>query len=214
MTDPAEHPEIPDNSSPTPRQRRGEPVVERVLLVTLEELARQGYNRLSVPEVAAKAGVHKTSVYRRWPTKASLVTAALERTFGNEQSPADTGALLPDMVAMAETAARWADSPVGRGVVRTLLADGESAEVREVVGNLLATQAPAPMVVFSRAQTRGELPETADVPMALTIIAGAITHRLFVEMQPITPEFLERLVRLVCTGLGVVTRAAPTNGQT
>jgi hypothetical protein len=115
------------------------------------------------------------------------------------------------MVAMAETAARWADSPVGRGVVRTLLADGESAEVREVVGNLLATQAPAPLAVFSRAQTRGELPETADVPMALTIIAGAITHRLFVEMQPITPEFLERLVRLVGAGLGVVARAAHTN---
>ena len=78
--------------SDAPR-RRGAPVVEQVLDLALEELARVGYHRLSVPAVAARAGLNKTSVYRRWPTKGALVGAALAGALGHDAPLPDTGAL-------------------------------------------------------------------------------------------------------------------------
>lgn len=184
----------------TPR-RRGAPVVDRVLEVTLEDLARLGYHRLSVPEVAERAGLNKTSVYRRWPTKGALVGAALDRALGHDAPLPDTGDLRSDMLAFALAAAAWVSSPVGHGVMKTLLADGDDPDVRALVGDLLRSRASGPVALFRRAEARGELPPGADVPMALTVIAGAISHRMFVEHAAVTPDFVERLVALVADGL-------------
>jgi AcrR family transcriptional regulator len=182
-------------------QRRGAPVVDRVLEVTLEELARHGYHRLSVPEVAERAGLNKTSVYRRWPTKEALVAAALEGAMGHDAPLPDTGALKSDMLALVRRAVAWADSDIGRGVMKTLLADGAQPEVRVLVEGLLRRRASGPAVLFQRARERGELPPDADVPMALAVIAGAISHRLFVESRRATPAWVGRLVTLVERGL-------------
>jgi AcrR family transcriptional regulator len=184
----------------TPK-RRGAPVVERVLEVTLEELARHGYHRLSIPEVADRAGFNKTSVYRRWPTKEALVAAALEGALGHDAPLPDTGALTSDMQAFVQGAVAWADSPVGRGVMKTLLADGSEPEVRSLLDGLLRRRASGPVLLFRRARERGELHPDADVPMALSVIAGAISHRLFVEDARASPAWVKRLVTLVARGL-------------
>jgi AcrR family transcriptional regulator len=191
----------PRRSGQVSPQRRGAPVVERVLEVALEELARQGYHRLSVPDVAERAGLNKTSVYRRWPTKAGLVGAALERAMGHEAPLPDTGALRTDMLAFALAAAAWADSPVGRGVMKSLMSDADDPDVRALVARLMRTRTTGPTALFARAIARGELDARADVAMALSVIAGAISHRIFVEQEAVTPAFLNRLIRLVVDGL-------------
>jgi AcrR family transcriptional regulator len=182
-------------------QRRGAPVVERVLDLALEELARVGFHRLSIPEIADRAGLHKTSVYRRWPTKESLVAAALERAMGHDAPLPDTGSLHGDVLAFALAAASWADSPIGRGVMKSLWTDGEDPEVRALVARGLRARASGPRALFARAIARGELDDKADVPMALTVIAGALSHRILVENARVTPSFVKRLVRLVVAGL-------------
>ncbi len=182
-------------------KRRGTPVVERVLDLALEELARVGLHRLSVPEVADRAGLNKTSVYRRWPTKGALVGAALERAMGHDAPLPDTGALGSDMLAFALAAATWANSPIGRGVMKTLLADGDDPEVRALVNRLVRKRGRRPIEIFERAIASGELDEEADVRMAMTVIAGTLSHRIVVENESVTPAFVKRLVRLVVDGL-------------
>ncbi len=181
------------------QRRRGAPVVARVLDLALEELARVGYHRLSVPEVAARAGLNKTSVYRRWPTKGALVADALARAMGHDAPLPDTGALRSDLLAFVGTAAAWAATPVGRGVTRMLLADGDDPEVRALVSVLAAT--PGPMPIFARARARGDLAEDADVALAMTVIAGALLQRGLVERGELTTAFLEGLVDLTLRGL-------------
>lgn len=56
---------------------RAEQVVQRVFATTLAELSRVGYQAMRVDDVAERSGVNKTTIYRRWPTKAQLVTAAM-----------------------------------------------------------------------------------------------------------------------------------------
>jgi AcrR family transcriptional regulator len=188
-------------------RRRGAPVVDRVLAAVLDELARQGFHRLSVPDVAELAGVHKTSVYRRWPTKGALVAAALSRALGDRASLPDTGSLHGDLVAFTTRAVSWVSSPVGRGVTRALLADADDPDLRSVAEAMMARGSRGPRALFRRARARGELEAGADVSMALTVVAGALLQRLFVENAPAPRAFVERLVSFVLAGIGASQQA-------
>src|SRR5688572_4371387 len=77
---------------------RAADVVERVLTATGEELSRAGYAALRVEDVAARSGVNKTTIYRRWPNKAELVAAAL-REMTTQPAAIDTGSLRDDLRA-------------------------------------------------------------------------------------------------------------------
>jgi AcrR family transcriptional regulator len=186
---------------PQPKQR-GEPVVRRVLEVTLEHLAAHGFERLSVPEVAASAGLNKTSVYRRWPTKRDLVREALGASLGHMGEVPDAGELRTDLLVLARLAVGFVESPLGMAVLRTLLSEGANPELREVAASLFQQQeAEGPRLAFARAIARGELPQNADIGLALTTLAGALMHRIFLEQTPVTDDFIERLMDLVLFGL-------------
>ena len=68
----------PSQSAGAPKLVRGEAIVARVLEATIEELALSGYAALALERVAARAGVNRTTIFRRWPTKPELVRAAVE----------------------------------------------------------------------------------------------------------------------------------------
>ena len=69
-------PLAPVSSRPPGRPR--DPEVDRsILKATIELLADDGFGGLSIEAVAARAGVGKTTVYRRWPSKTPLVVDAL-----------------------------------------------------------------------------------------------------------------------------------------
>ena len=177
-------------------------MVRRVFEATLELLAAQGYERLSVPEVAERAGLNKTSVYRRWPTKGDLVREALEASMAPQGPLPDTGELRGDLLAFARSAVGFVESPLGEGVLRTLLAGGPSPEVRAFAASVFRQQEGAgPRQVFARAVARGELPASADVTLVLKTLAGALMHRLLIEQARCTDAYLERLIDLVLLGI-------------
>lgn len=191
---------------PKAKQPRGEVVVRRVLTVTLEHLARDGFARLSVPDVALAAGVNKTSVYRRWPTKADLVRDALSSSLGHGEAPPDTGSLRGDMLGLARAALVFVESPTGAGVLRTLLAEGANRELRAMAESIFRAQESAnPRLVLQRAVARGELPADVDVKLVLTTVAGALMHRVLIEHARVTDDFLEGLIDLVLGGVRRVT---------
>ena len=92
-------------------------MVSTVLRTTLEMLGQQGYAGLRVEDVAARAGVNKTTIYRRWPTRADLVVAALT-SLATPPVAVETGRLACDLKATFMTATTLRSTPVGRGVVR------------------------------------------------------------------------------------------------
>src|SRR5205085_4108016 len=78
-------------------------VVAAVLQTTLEVLGQAGYNGLRIEDVALQAGVNKTTIYRRWPTRADLVIAALT-TLAVPPTAIETGSLESDLSATFMTA--------------------------------------------------------------------------------------------------------------
>jgi AcrR family transcriptional regulator len=175
--------------------------VERVYEVALGLLAERGLEAVSIPEVAARAGLNKTSVYRRWPTHEALLEDALQASLGAPAEPPDTGALRTDLLALARGALAFAQSPLGKGVVRVLLAQGDSPLLRAVVGSLLSPAATAgPRQVLARAVQRGELDPGVDVSLLLSVVAGTLLQRIHVERRRVDGRFLEALVELVASG--------------
>ncbi len=182
-------------------QPRGEAFVHVVLEVTLAQLAQVGFARLSIPEIAAVAGVNKTSIYRRWVDKAALVRDALGTAMSHADKVPETGNLRQDLIALARTVGEFTQSQVGLAVVRVLLAEGGNPEVR-LLANAAYQEAGrrGPWEVLARAGKRSELKKHIDPSLVLFTIAGAIMHRVFVEQRDVPDEFLEQLVDLVLFG--------------
>jgi AcrR family transcriptional regulator len=184
-----------------PKQTRGSEMVEHVYSVTLTQLAENGFARLSVPDVAAIAGVNKTSIYRRWPTKADLVRDALHASMNHPEQVPDTGDLRADMLLVARVAVGFGRSPVGAGVLRALLAEGADPEIQLLARKLHKQEANGAMVLLKRAVRRGDLPKDANLHLMLSVIAGTILQRMSIEQSPVNDHFLQQLIDLVLRGV-------------
>jgi AcrR family transcriptional regulator len=174
-------------------------MVQAVLQVTLVQLGVVGFERLSVPEVAAIAGVNKTSVYRRWATKGELVREALESALGEPPDFVATGELRADLLAWGRGALEFSASSVGQAVFRAMLS-ADDPDLRPLAGELSKT-ARGPRRLLERAVRRGELRAGANLELALSTIAGALLQRLHVERRPVDLAYLTQVVDLVLDGL-------------
>jgi AcrR family transcriptional regulator len=170
-----------------------------VLQATIAELLRTGYAGLSVEAVAERAGVHKTTVYRRWRTPQQLVTDALLAHMGAKVPPPDTGTLRSDLVALTSAIATNLTSPESAALVKTLAASGTYLpEVRQA-GRQFWTFALAGELI-RRGIDRGELPEGTDPDLLTEALLAPLYLRLLVLDRPIDPGYAERIVDLVLDG--------------
>jgi AcrR family transcriptional regulator len=171
---------------PKPRGRpggRSARVREAVLQAAFVLLTEKGFEALSIAEVAARAGVHETSIYRRWGTKNAL---ALEASlhFAHSAIPIpDTGSLRADLVALLKGLLAFLASPQGQ----TLLMLGFSQHPPVVAArqDFWRSRKESLRPVFERAVARGELSRNAD-PMLLleTLIAPLYLRRLVTGEPP------------------------------
>jgi AcrR family transcriptional regulator len=184
-----------------PTQARGEEFTRMVLDATLTQLAELGFERLSIPQVAEISGVNKTSIYRRWPTKADLVREALAIPLSHADEAPNTGALRTDLIALASGVAAFMQSRVGTALIRIMLAEGGNPEVRTLANAAYSdARKHGPWIVVQRAVERGELKGDVDPSLMLFTLAGAIMHRVFVEQRDAPEKFLKQAVDLVLYG--------------
>ena len=83
-------------------RRRGEALEHALLTAAWAELLEVGYPKLTMENVAARAGTSKPVIYRRWPTKAKLVMAALAHNVPLQESDIDTGSLRGDLLELVD----------------------------------------------------------------------------------------------------------------
>ncbi|MGQ4485818.1 TetR/AcrR family transcriptional regulator [Streptomyces sp. SAS_281] len=184
---------------PRPRPEKGPRAAEAIFDATLRLLARRGYAGLTIEAVAHEAGVNKTTIYRWWPSKASLLRAALLRARVLDIGIPDTGSLRGDLIALTEQVAVLVTGVRTRAVVRALasgsgLADDELAALaRDFFADRFAREQP----VFARAAARGELPPGTDPKLLLDLIAGAVWVRAVLRNEAVPPGFAASVVDAV-----------------
>lgn len=175
---------------------RSADVRARVHGATLALLAEQGYEALQLTDVAARAGVNKTTVYRRWTTKAQLV-AGLVAELADERVPTpDTGSLRGDLAAMLAQVAALLEERAVRAVLRAVvtLADDDAA-VDELRRTFWDDQLAGAAVVVTRAIARGELPDGTEPRLFLERVFGPVYFRVLLGGRALTPAELDLLSR-------------------
>jgi AcrR family transcriptional regulator len=180
---------------------RGDAFVQAVLEATLTELAAQGYERLSIPQIAFLADVNKTSIYRRWPSKAELVRDALASVITPASQAPDTGNLQGDLLELAKSLVAFLQSPAGKAIVSIMLTQSEDSELRALAqASYQNANQQAPFIVMQRAMKRGELKAQIDPAQVLFTLAGTVMHRLFVERSIADEAFLTTAIEIVLRG--------------
>jgi AcrR family transcriptional regulator len=178
--------------------RRGRPrdaqAEQAILQATVELLSEVGFNQLSIEAVAARAGVGKPTIYRRWPSKPELVLDAVER-LAPPFPTADTGDPLTDLRQIVpELIVGLTSSPVARA---TIALAGDAEMTRRLGEQYLWPRRAGIAVILHRAIAAGELRADVDVEMAIDLMLGASVYRWLVTAQPVDADTARRVVDAV-----------------
>jgi AcrR family transcriptional regulator len=169
-----------------------------VQAATLDELAASGYADLTIEAVAERAGVHRTSIYRRWSDKRSLVLAALLSYAADQLPIPDTGDLRRDLYLLGQAINSDLGRPQAHALLYTLVADRPgSSELSDVRTQLWADRLGLAQAIPRRAIQRGELPADTDLAAVIDMLAGPIYLRQFIQGRPMTANEIHDLARRV-----------------
>ncbi len=162
------------NSAPAARRRTGgrsARVRAEVLQAVGALLLEVGYDGLTVDAVAERAGVHRTTVYRRWRDVGGLLVDVLDAAADDTWQPPDTGSLEGDLTALNQEV--YDALAAGPGLTTALIAASfRSAEAADALGRFWEDRYARCAVVVHRAVARGELAAPAE-PGAATAGGGS-----------------------------------------
>lgn len=175
---------------------------ERALSAAAQILCREGFSRLTMEGVAEESGVAKTTLYRRWATKAALCMDLYLDVAGRELRVPDTGDLARDLMHIANTVVHLQTQTVAGpaliGLISEALVNPETHTA--FLAEFAERRREVTRLVLKRAIKRGELRPDTDVDLVIDALGGAVTFRLLQGHAPLTPKFTEALVRLVLSG--------------
>jgi AcrR family transcriptional regulator len=156
-------------------------------------ISERGYGNFTVSEIAARAGVADSSIYRRWGKLESLLTeVALARLNAVSPMP-DTGSLDSDLRTYAAQMARELSGPDGPAVLHLAVALSSSGQQgMRAIDNLRAERMLQMQSMLDRAHDRGEhVPDALDV---LDHLLAPMYIRVLFGMGPLTADYIDRLV--------------------
>ena len=182
--------------------RRGRPrdaeADAAILRAFFEVVAEHGYAGASMDAIAERAGVAKTTIYRRWPSRDALMLAAHARLL-QDNPPPDTGTLRGDLLEVARILIEnLARPPLSRVAAATI---GEMAHNDDLARLFRAAVAEERIRmlsgIFERAAARGEVPPGQDWPLLAQMLVGPVMFRVVVTGEPVTRAVGEALVDAV-----------------
>jgi uncharacterized protein len=178
---------------------RAERVVHLVLRTVANELTRVGYALLRVEDIAARSGVNKTTIYRRWPTKPELVAAALAEVAA-KAAPTDTGTLRGDLRESLLEVLAQGDQPLGRGLMRLLQSDRTVPEVDALAHRLRDEQHQRRVALVERGIARGELRADIDPHLVVDLVTAPVLRRVFTFGDAVDEDYIDRVLDVVLAG--------------
>ncbi|MFI0775214.1 TetR/AcrR family transcriptional regulator [Streptomyces sp. NPDC021212] len=199
----------------SPLQRRtGRPrsvEADRAILgATRAALVELGWGKLTLGDVAARAGVAKTTLYRRWAGKNELVVDAVAAVFDEHLRSADCGSLRADIENVVVRFAELLELPETKTALMAVLAEATHDEAlgARVRSAIVDRQKRLVLIGRERAQLRGELPREEDpgaaarnADLIFDVIAGSVVHRLLVSAEPVDTEWAQGFATLLLNGL-------------
>jgi len=166
---------------------------------TAEILAEEGVEAVTVSAVAARAGVHHTTIYRSWKDRRALIGEMVAGVVDISARLPDTGNLRDDLAELLEDIVAVLRSPFGPILVALSRSQDESlASLAQIHWKARAEQCA---VVIARARGRGELAAGIDPRLVLDLLTGPNYRRTYVTREPLDDLDVKRTVDIVVGGI-------------
>jgi len=177
---------------------------QAILKATLGILLEQGYRGVTIEGVAARAGVGRPTIYRRWPSKPAVVVAALVQSDRLALPAPDTGSLRDDLIAVQRHQVERMNAPDARRVTAGLIADlADDPELADTyVSQFLAPRRATVWEVLSRGVDRGELDADVDFAFIYDLLVGPLFMQAVVWGQPLAPDAAEKTTDVILAAFG------------
>lgn len=213
--DPAPDPDLDAPTRP-PGRPRSVRADRAILEAALDAFTEDGYEGMSMEGVASRAGVGKSTVYRRWPCKDDLLLAAIESLLEDFHVD-DTGDVRADLTAVARQALRFiTETKAGEVLPRMVVQVVTGTPLgRAYAEKIMGPRAVAAGRVIEAAKARGELHPDLDAHLAVASLVGSL---IFLRITSALPDsgdgpaavdLAERLVGQLLDGMAAATRSHP-----
>ena len=182
--------------------RPRDPLIDAsVLEATLAVLDESGYGRLTLDEVARRAGTTKPAIYRRWPTRQQLVLAALGMRLGSARAP-DTGCTLCDVDECLKVFVK-VFRRITPEVLGPLLADctNDPELQRAFMTTLFDPPRAAVKETLNRAHERGDLRTPVDRDLIVDLLGSLVYYRALFRHASTSNKEIERAVTALMQGI-------------
>jgi AcrR family transcriptional regulator len=190
-----------EGSTPSPRPpgRPRSPRAERAILdATLELLASEGFDRLTVEGVAAAAGVGKATIYRRWPSKLGLVLAAVGELSTHPLPELTTGRTRDDLVTLLRHIIEALTGTIAGRILPGLVAEtARSPELLDLLHDFWISRRRLMLAVLREGSAQGDLPMDVDHELIADLLYGPVHYRFLISNAPLDPRLAEQLVDTV-----------------
>jgi AcrR family transcriptional regulator len=184
---------------------RSEEARRKAIAAAIDLIVERGVANLSIEEVAARSGVAKTTIYRHWPERASLIVDTARATFEHVVTP-DTGSLRGDLEAYFDSMVRADLSGKAGQLIPSLIdAAARDPEIDLLMDRYSMERQQPVMTIVSRAQERGELPPDLDRDVIIGTVVGPIAFRKVLQRRPVDAGYVAKCLDVVLTGLGART---------
>ena len=189
-----------------PGRPRSERAEQAIIDATLEAIGDCGVDGVRCEDVAARAGVGKATLYRRWPGKEDLLIAAFASLKAPLPEPRGES-VREDLIAMLEVMAADADDPRHARQFALLHGEGERYPrlVRRYKEQVVEPRRELIRSVLRRGVASGELRPGTDVEVGMLLLTGAVMARGKHDTTPAEPGFASRIVDELLRGIGART---------
>jgi len=187
-------------------EKRPDRALDRTELIkqtTLELAQEVGFTKLSIEAVAARAGVGKHTIYRRWPSKGALFLDALLPTDERVTDFPNTGDIEADLRTQTYAAVDLLGRPPFGPLYQALL--GEAQHDPSVAATLnerfIAPQAQRLRARLKLAQRQGQLSPEFDLDLAMAILSGAFYFQFLVTQELVSHNYVDRVFSTLFAGM-------------
>lgn len=187
---------------------RSEEARRKVLGAASDLMAERGVASLTIDDVAARSGVAKTTIYRHWPERNSLIIDAVNAHLEHVGTP-DTGTMRGDLETFFGGMIRSdLSGTVGLIIPCIIEAAGRDPEMAVLLERIGAERERVIKVMVGRSIDRGELRTDLDIETLVGVVVGPIVFQKMVRRRPLTPEYIAAVLDVILAGLNA-TAAVP-----
>ena len=181
---------------------RDESVDTAVVEAAVAEIAEKGLTAATMEAIAARAGVGRATLYRRWPNKSALLYFCADR-LAEVIQPADTGDLRKDLLTVFEPLAEFSygDGPLALLAPTFIAAAAHDEQMRTFVADNVVSRRSGAVVALRRARRRGELRQGVNVNLTVDMIAGALSDRAYLLGKSVTSAYVRSVIDQAIAGI-------------